>query len=236
LEQVEHAAALLVTADVTGPEVMRQLSLLSEVVGSCCKTKNAALELQRYTSRSAESVAAALISRTEAEARIDVLTGLGGRAAYNSDLDGALHRVRVAGSVVLTLMDVDGLRIVNNELDHLAGDTYLKYFAVLLSSAIADVDARAYHVSGDEFYALFRDVARDTANDVIHRLVDTDRCPPVSFGSAEALAEADNSDSLALLAEERMKAMKFAVSADERFATTRRWLQSEHWAAAQADD
>jgi diguanylate cyclase (GGDEF)-like protein len=234
LEQVEHAAALLVTPGVTGSEVMRQLSLLGDVVGRCCKTRNAALELHRSTSRSAEFISAALLSRTEAEARIDVLTGLAGRRAYDADLDGALQRVRIAGSVVLTLMDVNGLRIVNNEIDHVAGDTYLKYFAALLSEAIADIDARAYHVSGDEFYALFRDVARVTADGMIQRLIDAEHCPPVSFGSAEAPAEGDDPDALALLAEQRMKAMKFSASEDERFATTRRWLQSEHWEAAYA--
>jgi diguanylate cyclase (GGDEF)-like protein len=214
---------------------MRALSLLSDVVSENLGSTEALVRCQRCFGRAAESATTTLIRQAEAEANTDVLTGLGGRGAYDIDLAGAVRRVvdENHGAFALANLDVNGLRIVNNEVSHIAGDTYLKHFAVVLADAVGLHDARAYHVSGDEFAVLFRDGTIESASAVLSELRSDARCPPVSFGVAECPRDGLAREELELLADERMKAMKSEEPDPARFARTRAWLNSPAWKEAQ---
>lgn len=79
----------------------------------------------------------------------DPLTGLHNRRALDHDL------ARLAGTdqaELLALIDIDGLKRVNDTLGHAAGDDLLRRFAAGLSQRIQG--ERAYRLSGDEFALL----------------------------------------------------------------------------------
>ncbi|MPY66584.1 GGDEF domain-containing protein [Deinococcus sp. SDU3-2] len=77
----------------------------------------------------------------------DPLTGLPNRRALEQDLAGP-----PTGSV-LAVVDVDGLKRVNDTLGHAAGDDLLRRFAHGFARAVGP-GGRAYRISGDEFALL----------------------------------------------------------------------------------
>ncbi|WP_104992487.1 GGDEF domain-containing protein [Deinococcus sp. NW-56] len=79
----------------------------------------------------------------------DSLTGLLNRRALERDLVGYPRR---AGAV-LAVIDVDGLKGVNDSLGHAAGDDLLRRFAAGFARAVGP-GGRAYRISGDEFALL----------------------------------------------------------------------------------
>jgi diguanylate cyclase (GGDEF)-like protein len=121
----------------------------------------------------------------------DRLTGLPNRTAFEEDL-AALAR-RGPCTVGLLLVDVDGLKIVNDTLGHAAGDALIAGVADVLSDLGESV--RAYRIGGDEF-ALLRmqgataQTLRSAASGVFTRLRrlgrDTDAfgTPRVTIGGA----------------------------------------------------
>lgn len=80
----------------------------------------------------------------------DPLTLLGNRRALNRDLT---CRLRVRPGSLLALIDIDGLKRVNDALGHAAGDDLLRTFAQELAQALAP-RGRVYRLSGDEFAVL----------------------------------------------------------------------------------
>ncbi len=92
-------------------------------------------------------------SRNRTEALIDPLTGLGNRRAFEADLAAALADRRRSGGLLLAMVDVDGLKAVNDTFGHPAGDRVLRATAIALRSKVRAGD-RVYHLGGDEFAAL----------------------------------------------------------------------------------
>jgi len=107
-------------------------------------------ELQRGERRLQSSRRASSFRRTEA--LTDPLTGVGNRRAFDRDLAAALVDRR-AGRLLLAMIDVDGLKTVNDIRGHLAGDLVLKAIAAALRLRVRAED-RVYRLGGDEFAAL----------------------------------------------------------------------------------
>lgn len=78
----------------------------------------------------------------------DALTDLHNRRALQDDLAAA-----GVGGQRLAIIDIDGLKGVNDTLGHVAGDDLLRRFALGLSRQVAG-HGRAYRLSGDEFALL----------------------------------------------------------------------------------
>ncbi|HWE58174.1 MAG TPA: GGDEF domain-containing protein [Solirubrobacteraceae bacterium] len=88
------------------------------------------------------------------EARHDELTGLMNRRG----LDQAMHELAsgrrfCASAHSLVVIDLDGLKLVNDHAGHLAGDQMLVTFATELQTAARGVDLTA-RIGGDEFIAI----------------------------------------------------------------------------------
>lgn len=100
-------------------------------------------------------------------ARTDPLTGLGNRRAVDEALELAFARHRADGTdVALVVCDLNGLKRINDEQGHDAGDRALVRFAGMLSAVSAGVDgALAARLGGDEFCIVVSDVGADT---VVH--------------------------------------------------------------------
>lgn len=86
-------------------------------------------------------------------ARRDQLTGLGNRLAW----DEAVARAeRHAGSAGVIMLDVDWLKVVNDDYGHDAGDRLLRVVAGVVD-AVAPEDATVCRLGGDEFGVLLVD-------------------------------------------------------------------------------
>jgi diguanylate cyclase (GGDEF)-like protein len=85
------------------------------------------------------------------------LTGLPARPALENDLKQALSSEE---SCALALLDMDYFRELNEELGSEAGDALLRDMAALLSEA---QPGGAYHIGGDEFALLLRNVSLEQA-------------------------------------------------------------------------
>ena len=87
--------------------------------------------------------------------RIDTLTGLPNRRAFDDDLAAGAETPHPASHEVraLMLIDVDHLKRYNDRYGHPAGDVYLETVAQAVVTAVGTSD-RVYRVGGDEFAVL----------------------------------------------------------------------------------
>ncbi|HYN75914.1 MAG TPA: GGDEF domain-containing protein, partial [Candidatus Limnocylindria bacterium] len=111
---------------------------------------------------------AAQVRHLEQVARLaytDELTGLANRRAIEDRLDAAIARHRATGSSVsLIIADVNGLKRINDDRGHEAGDRALVHVSGLLSASAGLVPGSlAGRLSGDEFCIVLEDVAADHA-------------------------------------------------------------------------
>ena len=83
----------------------------------------------------------------------DSLTGLPNRAFFTEQMDAAIARATLGGSLALVLLDVDHLKEVNDTIGHDAGDVLLTTFASRLRQVFGD-DAVLGRLGGDEFAVL----------------------------------------------------------------------------------
>jgi len=106
----------------------------------------------------------------ERMARIDALTGLENRRAFDEAFARALARGRRSGQpLTLVLADLDGFKQVNDFHGHLAGDAVLTAVAAALRLHARGTD-RAFRWAGDEFALLLEDTDPQTAAQVCSRL------------------------------------------------------------------
>lgn len=95
--------------------------------------------------RRLDRLARAEVSMLDAAAHTDSLTGLLNRRALNRDLAELAD-----GARVVAMLDVVGLKRVNDRDGHLAGDALLRAVATTLDTELAG-RGRAYRLGGDEF-------------------------------------------------------------------------------------
>ena len=104
------------------------------------------------------------VRRVELMAYTDDLTGLANRRAFEDRLDEALalHERRDV-PVGVIVVDVNGLKRINDREGHVAGDTALLTFASELAASASTVpDALAARLGGDEFCVLVVGASGDT--------------------------------------------------------------------------
>jgi len=108
--------------------------------------------------------------RLEALSDTDALTGLANRRALRRRLTDDLHRARRYGSPVsLMLLDVDGLKRINDQKGHAAGDRVIRRVADAITATLRDADLGA-RWGGDEFAILMPDTPGDAARHSAERL------------------------------------------------------------------
>jgi diguanylate cyclase (GGDEF)-like protein len=157
-------------------------------------------------------------SRTNDElehlAHTDVLTGLNNRRLFTQVLE---HHVQMFNRYhhpfSLMMLDLDGLKWINDTFGHHAGDDALRHLTTLLKVSIRDVDI-ACRYGGDEFLALMPDTTRGPVEVVGARITESLRktklkvdhslitlevsvgnasCPEDGMQAEELLREADAS-------------------------------------------
>jgi diguanylate cyclase (GGDEF)-like protein len=107
------------------------------------------------------AIATARAGRAEALAATDALTGLGNQRAWWERIAEEDARIqRSESSAVVAVIDLDGLKTINDERGHLHGDLVLRLAARTLRRAMRSCDVVA-RVGGDEFAVLAVDFDGD---------------------------------------------------------------------------
>ncbi|HET7427936.1 MAG TPA: diguanylate cyclase, partial [Gaiellales bacterium] len=128
----------------------------------------------------ADVVAPLLYARLEAEelrraALTDQLTGLANRRALDNELD---RICRSGVDVCLLLLDVDGLKDVNDELGYQQGDHLIAALARSITEAV-DEGTVAARMGGDEFVVILPDATEKQARRQAKRILRRFRRQPL---------------------------------------------------------
>jgi diguanylate cyclase (GGDEF)-like protein len=140
-----------------------------------------------------------LLARLERIAHTDELTGLLNRRAWREELHREMARAKLEQRpLCVAMLDVDGLKKLNDTRGHHAGDQLLKQSAAAWSSALRPIDRLARY-GGDEFAAILTGCRLDDARKLADRLVDA---TPADHSFSVGIAEWDGTqDAHALMAE-----------------------------------
>ena len=157
-----------------------------------------------------------LVQHAQALARRDALTGLANRLGWDEALARCEEQVQAGGCASVLVVDVNGLKAVNDSYGHEAGDRFLQMGADALSSVARRGDTVA-RLGGDEFGLLLPDVDEAAAERIVERVreavatagrvgdvplsaaVGSATCPPhsslrVAWRTADAAMYSDKSD------------------------------------------
>ncbi len=163
------ARSMIVVPLVHDGEATGILKVYAGRVGAFDEHQAAVLELLA-SMIAAALVRAALMQRLAEEARTDELTGLLNRREWDQRLELALARSRRSGQPVSVLvMDVDGLKAVNDRDGHGAGDEYLQDVSRAWAGAIRETDALG-RIGGDEFAVLLEGADAAAADEAARRM------------------------------------------------------------------
>ena len=147
--------------------------------------------------------ASRMTERLQQQAFVDALTGLLNRRALERDLRresgrAARHHRRFS----LMVLDLDGLKKVNDTEGHAAGDAHLKSMAQAMRNALRIGDT-AYRIGGDEFVVLLPETEEGRAEAVAERIL-AEGGPNFSWGSVTYPDDGDDLDQLIDLADKRL--------------------------------
>jgi len=164
-----HLAATLIVLALPlayGDDGLRHLvaeGLLLMVLGSILTSYLHHVRRQRVGLRTGAEVARRL-------ARVDVLTGLGNRRAFDEALTVEAARSSRDGlPLSVALVDVDNLKGVNDRYGHLEGDRCLVEVARTMERSLRTSD-RCFRWGGDEFVIVLPGSDRGAADDVLGRM------------------------------------------------------------------
>jgi diguanylate cyclase (GGDEF)-like protein len=140
-----------------------------------------------------------LLGRLERMAHTDELTGLPNRRAWREELPREMARAkRERRPLCVAMLDLDGLKTLNDTAGHHAGDQLLRQSAAAWSSALRPFDLLTRY-GGDEFAAVLAGCRLDDATRLIGRLVEV---TPEGQSFSVGIAEWDgDQDVYALMAE-----------------------------------
>jgi diguanylate cyclase (GGDEF)-like protein len=135
--------------------------------------------VDRVTAAAAEEV----LRRSERASRTDPLTGAGNRRAFDEAMRSAVSAAARQGhEVTLAVIDLDGLKAINDTEGHGAGDDALVRLVGALRGAVRHEDA-VFRVGGDEFVVLLPFTSVPAAGALLERVARTG-APAFTWGAA----------------------------------------------------
>ena len=106
----------------------------------------------------------------------DELTNLYNRRFFNKELERLTNQKHVPLSIIM--IDVNGLKVVNDTYGHLEGDKYLKLIAEILKKSCKKTDVIS-RWGGDEFIILMPNAMKKDTDNIIKRI--KERCDHAKF-------------------------------------------------------
>lgn len=117
----------------------------------------------------------------QTEARVDCLTGLFNQRWILEALEREIHRAqRFRTALSVLMLDLDGLKAINDRAGHAAGDCLLQHVAGRVSGVLRHFDGAA-RVGGDEFVIMLPATALAGARQVGRRLLQAVRSETGTF-------------------------------------------------------
>lgn len=105
------------------------------------------------------------------QAHNDGLTGLNNRTMWeNAITEEEIALKKVGNNAMILMVDLDGLKILNDSEGHSAGDQYIIAAANILRQQLRNEDIIA-RLGGDEFVALIRNINTQEAASLFQRLI-----------------------------------------------------------------
>jgi diguanylate cyclase (GGDEF)-like protein len=136
---------------------LAQLAGLSFLLGFGLLTSLVVLGRLAGHRRRVERVREQKLARLAQEALTDSLTGLGNHRSFHEDLEREIARRARSGSCFsIVMLDLNGLKQINDTLGHHAGDERIRALADCLRATMRATDA-GYRTGGDEFMILLPD-------------------------------------------------------------------------------
>jgi diguanylate cyclase (GGDEF)-like protein len=157
-----------------GVESTRDLAILRVVelaaVGSMAFLITRAMRRSRAALVAGEAQLREALATTEREALTDPLTGVHNRRSLEQALAAATSRAeRSSRPYALLLVDVDGLKALNDRAGHVAGDTLLRLVGRASTDAVRAYDLVA-RFGGDEFVVVLNDTTDESAHRTAERI------------------------------------------------------------------
>jgi len=115
---------------------------------------------------------ARLYQQARIEARVDSLTGLYNQRWMQESLQREVRRAeRFGGGLSILMLDLDGLKAINDQFGHLVGDRVLRHVASRIRGVLRQFDGAA-RIGGDEFLIMLPATNLKGAQHVARRLLD----------------------------------------------------------------
>ncbi|MCR4841450.1 MAG: GGDEF domain-containing protein [Lachnospiraceae bacterium] len=160
-------------------------------------------------------------------AHIDIMTGIANRRKCEEAL---IEIVSADADYALVSVDINFLKVTNDNFGHQEGDRLLTDFAKLLSSSAGDESWTVGRMGGDEFMVIMPGAKKDTAEEFLKTLfrnrdeINASRKPlPISFACGYAVSDEDiftayagndRIEEVYRVADERMYENKAALKAE----------------------
>ncbi|MDQ1374859.1 MAG: hypothetical protein QOJ09_2197 [Actinomycetota bacterium] len=156
------------------------------------------------------------LEQLEHDASHDPLTGLLNRRSFDRKLAEAMAGAeRYGWTFALVLVDLDGLKAINDEHGHSVGDAVLRTFGCELSRSVRLEDAAA-RLGGDEFALLVMEAEAARVTELLERVTTLVNVSlsgvrvAMSAGVAHVPVDGTNAEALYRLADERLYLSKRA--------------------------
>lgn len=149
------------------------------------------------------------VERLRRQASTDALTGLLNRRAFDEALTQEVARAsRYRRPFSVIMMDLDGLKAINDHHGHSAGDAALVAMARAIRASLRSSDS-AYRVGGDEFVILLPETPKRLIAAVIDRIRGGGG-PAFSWGASTYLEDTADSHTVIDLADRQLLAQRRA--------------------------
>lgn len=198
------AEAVDAFTDRAGPAAIEELVCLREAVTRRLRGRVPPVEaeetwgrLQMTIDRAMACAARRAFSQLQQAACFDTLTGVLNRRQFQADVSRELGRVaRHGAGFSVVMMDLDGLKAINDTLGHNAGDARLRSLGAALRTSTRREDT-SYRLGGDEFAVLLPGAPPHRAERVMARVAEA--AAPARFTWGVACCPADGTTIEALV-------------------------------------